>query len=154
MELLQQVRVIDPTQGIDRLRDVLIIEGKIKAIATQITDYPQETQIITGDDLILGTGLVDLYSHSGEPGNEARETLFDLAQAAAAGGFTQVGILPDTVPPIDNSEVLAAITQKSSYLKIVLSIDKERFSINRYQIFDRCIGEQVGDANVEDREKD
>ncbi len=117
MELLQQVRVIDPTQGIDRLADVLIIDGQIKAIATQITDYPQETQIITGDDLILGTGLVDLYSHSGEPGNEARETLFDLAQASAAGGFTQVGILPDTIPPIDNSEVLAAITQKSSYLK-------------------------------------
>lgn len=116
MELLQQVRVIDPTQGIDRWADVLIVEGKIKAIADKITDYPSASKIISGDELILGTGLVDLYSHSGEPGNESRETLLNLAQAAAAGGFTQIGILPDTVPRLDNAEVLAAITQKSSCL--------------------------------------
>ncbi|MBE9044202.1 dihydroorotase [Pleurocapsales cyanobacterium LEGE 10410] len=116
MELLRQVRVIDPVQKIDRLADVSIAEGKIQAIADQITDYPAQTQIISGAGLVLGTGLVDLYSHSGEPGNEARETLLDLAQAAAAGGFTQVGILPDTVPSIDNAEILAALNQKSQSL--------------------------------------
>ncbi|MGL6344583.1 MAG: dihydroorotase [Waterburya sp.] len=116
MELLQQVRVIDPSQGIDRLADVLIIEGKIKGIADRLTDYPPETEIISGNDLILGTGLVDLYSHSSEPGYESRESLLNLVQAAAAGGFTQVGILPDTTPRINNSEVLAALNQKSSYL--------------------------------------
>ncbi|MGL4884509.1 MAG: dihydroorotase, partial [Waterburya sp.] len=116
MELLQQVRVIDPSQGLDRLADVLIIEGKIKGIADRLTDYPSETEIISGNNLILGTGLVDLYSHSSEPGYESRESLLNLAQAAAAGGFTQVGILPDTTPRINNSEVLAALNQKSSYL--------------------------------------
>ncbi len=116
MELLQQVRVIDPSQGIDRLADVLIIEGKIKAIADHLTDYSLDTEIILGNDLILGTGLVDLYSHSSEPGYESRESLLNLAQAAAAGGFTQVGILPDTTPSIANGEVLAALNQKSSYL--------------------------------------
>jgi dihydroorotase len=116
MELLQQVRVIDPRQGVERLADVLIIEGKIKAIGDRLTDYPADTEIISGNDLILGTGLVDLYSHSSEPGNESRESLLNLAQAAAAGGFTQVGILPDTTPRIANGEVLAALTQKSSYL--------------------------------------
>lgn len=116
MELVQRVRVIDPTQGIDRLADVLIVDDKIKAIADKITDYPASTEVVSGDGLILGTALVDLYSHSGEPGNEARETLLDLAYAAAAGGFSQVGILPDTVPLLDNAEVLAAMAQKSSYL--------------------------------------
>jgi dihydroorotase len=116
MELLQQVRVIDPSQGIDRLGDVLIIEGKIQAIGDRLTDYPVDTEIISGNDLILGTGLVDLYSHSSDPGNESRESLLNLAQAAAAGGFTQVGILPDTTPRINNSEVLAALTQRSGYL--------------------------------------
>ncbi len=117
MELLQQVRVIDPAQEIDRLSDVLIEDGKIKQISDRLTDYPSQTQILSGHDLILGTGLVDLYSHSGEPGNEARETLLALAQAAAAGGFTQVGILPDTLPRIDNAEILAAVNQKSISLK-------------------------------------
>ncbi len=116
MELLQQVRVIDPSQGIDRQSDVLLVEGKIKAIADCLSEYPAQTQIISGRNLILGTGLVDLYSHSSEPGNEARESLSNLAQAAAAGGFTQVGILPDTVPRIDNLQVLTAIKQRSQYL--------------------------------------
>ena len=114
MELLQQVRVIDPEPGIDRLSDVLIVEGKIRQIEKQITDYPAQTQVISGQNLILGTGLVDLYSHSGEPGNETRETLLDLAQGAAAGGFTQVGILPDTQPRIDSRQTLTAVIQKSN----------------------------------------
>ncbi|MGF1589091.1 MAG: dihydroorotase [Pleurocapsa sp.] len=116
MELLQQVRIIDPTRKTDRLADVLLIDGKIKAIADQITDYPAQTSIISQSGLVLATGLVDLYSHSSEPGNEARETLLNLAQAAAAGGFTQVGILPDTFPSIDNVEVLTALKQKSELL--------------------------------------
>ena len=116
MELLQQVRVIDPWQQVDRLADVLIRSGKIVAIAGRISDYPRETSIVAGSGLVLGTGLTDLYSHSGEPGNEARETLLDLALSATAGGFTQVGILPDTLPPINNAATLAAITQKSSSL--------------------------------------
>ena len=116
MELLQQVRIIDPTQQVDQIADVLIIEGKIEAIAYNITDYPTETSVINQSGLVLGTGLVDLYSHSGEPGNESRETLLNLAQAAAAGGFTQSGILPDTIPLIDNLEILTAVRQKSNYL--------------------------------------
>ena len=116
MELLQQVRVIDPWQQIDRLADVLIGSGKIIAIADTISDYPQETSIVAGSGLVLGTGLTDLYSHSGEPGNEARESLLDLVRAATAGGFTEVGILPDTIPLINNAATLAAITQKSSVL--------------------------------------
>lgn len=118
MELLQQVRIIDPTQHRDTLADVLIIEGKIKDISERITNYPPQTSIINQSGLVLGTGLVDLYSHSSEPGNEARETLSDLARAAAAGGFTQVGILPDTIPAVDNKSVFTALKQKSDYLKI------------------------------------
>jgi dihydroorotase len=112
MELLQQVRVIDPVQQVDRLADVLINDGKIKLIDDRIADYPAEASIIQPSGLVLGTGLVDLYSHSSEPGNETRETLFQLSQAASSGGFTQIGILPDTIPAIDSAEVIAAIKQK------------------------------------------
>ena len=127
MELLQQIRLIDPTQGIDRLSDILIIEGKIEAIANSITEYPDQTQIVTGDGLILGTGLVDLYSHAQEPGNEGRESLLDLMRAATAGGFTQVGILPDTVPKIERIEILDAIAQKSNLLTQEQSLSQLHF---------------------------
>ena len=116
MELLQQVRLIDPTQGIDRLSDISIAAGKIKAISPKIAEYPSDTQIISGEGLIVGTGLVDLYSHTQEPGNESRESLSNLIEAAKAGGFVRVGILPDTIPRIDNIEVLAAIKSKSALL--------------------------------------
>ncbi|MEH2252985.1 dihydroorotase [Nostoc sp.] len=111
-ELLQQVRVIDPVSKIDELFDVLITDGYIQAVASHISDISSDTQIRDCQGLVLGTGLVDLYSHSGEPGFEERETLSSLLQAAAAGGFTRVNILPDTSPVIDNPALVAQLQQK------------------------------------------
>ncbi|BAY09499.1 dihydroorotase [Calothrix sp. NIES-2098] len=108
-ELLQQVRVIDPVSGTDQLADVLIADGDIQAIAAHISNISSETQIRDCRGLVLGPGLVDLYSHSGEPGFEERETLSSLLQAAAAGGFTRVSILPSTSPAIDNPALVAQL---------------------------------------------
>ncbi|MEH2295792.1 dihydroorotase [Nostoc sp.] len=111
-ELLQQVRVIDPVSEIDGLFDVLIADGYIQAVASRISDISSDTQIRDCQGLVLGTGLVDLYSHSGEPGFEERETLLSLLQAAAAGGFTRINILPDTSPAIDNPALVTQLQQK------------------------------------------
>ena len=111
-ELLQQVRVIDPVSEIDELFDVLIADGYIQAVASHISKINSDTQIRDCQGLVLGPGLVDLYSHSGEPGFEERETLLSLLQAAAAGGFTRVSILPDTSPVIDNPALVAQLQQK------------------------------------------
>lgn len=107
-ELLQQVRVIDPVSGTDQLADVLIADN-IQEIAPRISEISPDTQIRDCRGLVLGPGLVDLYSHSGEPGFEERETLLSFLQAAAAGGFTRVSILPDTSPPIDNPSLVAQL---------------------------------------------
>ncbi|QLE43341.1 dihydroorotase [Nostoc sp. C052] len=112
MELLQKVRVIDPVSEIDELFDVLITDGYIKAVASHISDISSDTKIRDCQGLVLGPGLVDLYSHSGEPGFEERETLSSFLQAAAAGGFTRVSILPDTYPVIDNPALVAQLQQK------------------------------------------
>ena len=111
-ELLKQVRVIDPVQKTDTVTDVLIIDGYIQEIVPQITDFSADTSIRDCQGLILGAGLVDLYSHSGEPGFEERETLSSLLQAAAAGGFTRVGVLPDTSPSIDKPALVAHLQQQ------------------------------------------
>ncbi|MDZ8136442.1 MAG: dihydroorotase [Nostoc sp. DedQUE04] len=107
IELLQKVRVIDPVSEIDELFDVLIADGYIREVASHISDISSDTQIKDCQGLVLGPGLVDLYSHSGEPGFEERETLLSFLQAAAAGGFTRVSILPDTSPVIDNPALVA-----------------------------------------------
>ncbi|RAM52995.1 MAG: dihydroorotase, partial [Hapalosiphonaceae cyanobacterium JJU2] len=111
-ELLKQVRIIDPISGTDKIGDVLIDTGYIQSVASSISDVPQDTNIRDCRRLVLGTGLIDLYSHSGEPGFEERETLSSLLQAAAAGGFTRISILPDTSPVVDNPAVVAQFWEK------------------------------------------
>lgn len=101
-ELLKQVRVIDPNNGQDRVADVLIIDGQLVAIEAQIFDYPEHSQIWDAQGMVLGPGLVDMYSHTGEPGFEERETIESLTEAAKAGGYTRLGILPQMLPPADN----------------------------------------------------
>jgi dihydroorotase len=116
-ELLQQVRVLDPVSGTDRLADVLITDGFIKAVETTISEIPADTLVRDCQGLILAPGLVDLYSHSGEPGFEERETWLSLIETAVAGGFTRLAILPDTGPAMDNPSGLAALNQMMQEIK-------------------------------------
>jgi dihydroorotase len=115
-ELLQQVRVVDSISQTDKVADVLLGESGnyriITSIADSVTELPPDTQVRDCRGLVLGNGLVDLYSHSGEPGFEERETLVSLMQSAKAGGFTRVCLLPDTSPAIDNSASVSQIHQK------------------------------------------
>ena len=99
--LLQQVRVIDPATQTDQIADVWIESGRFRAIAPRLDRPDSEVEIIDGTGKILAPGLVDLYSHSSEPGNEPRETLAALLAGAIAGGVTRLSILPDTDPPLD-----------------------------------------------------
>ncbi|MFN6558631.1 MAG: dihydroorotase [Nostoc sp. ChiSLP01] len=115
IELLQQVRVIDPVSETDEIFDVLIADGYIQAVASRISDISSDTQIRDCRGLVLGSGLVDLYSHSGEPGFEERETLVSLLQAAVAGGFTRVSLLPDTSPAIDNPALVVQLQQRGGH---------------------------------------
>ncbi|MEO1127559.1 MAG: dihydroorotase [Cyanobacteria bacterium J06639_16] len=106
--LIQQVRVLDPVSGTDRVGDVLIEAGVLSAIADQIPPSP-EAECIDGAGKIFAPALVDLYSHSGEPGYESRETLASLRQSAIAGGFSRVCLLPTTQPALDNPAVVGQI---------------------------------------------
>jgi dihydroorotase len=105
--LLKQARVLNPVYDTDQTADVLISDGTIAAVDDLITDIPPDTEVLDCTGLILAPGLVDLYSHSGEPGYEDRETLESLLQSAIAGGFTRLTLLPDTRPALDNPAELA-----------------------------------------------
>jgi dihydroorotase len=110
MQFLRQVRTIDPVAQTDQRCDVLLENGTIQAIGSNLMP-PPEAKIIEGEHLVFGPALVDLYSRSGEPGHESRETLEALAAAAVAGGFRQVNLLPTTEPAIDNSAIVTWLQQ-------------------------------------------
>ncbi|MEL6135977.1 MAG: dihydroorotase [Cyanobacteria bacterium J06628_6] len=104
--LIQSVHLIDPLGQTERVANVLLAEGQIQSIdgltADEIASLPQPPdRMIDGSGWVLGPGLIDLYSQSGEPGHESRETVQSLLASARAGGFTRVGILPTTVPAVD-----------------------------------------------------
>jgi len=107
-ELLRQVRLVDPASpgpAPPEPTDVLVVDGQIQAVgpglAPDSVDIGSSVRVIPGDGRWLLPGLVDLYSHSREPGHEADETLESLLQAAQAGGITRLGVLPTTVPALD-----------------------------------------------------
>ena len=114
-QFFQKIRILDPLSGIDQISDVLLDQGIITHIEDNIILDNEQTKVIDGTGLILATGLVDLYSSSGEPGYEERETLKSLSEASIAGGFTRVGILPQTNPVIDNSSMVLWIKSKTAH---------------------------------------
>ena len=115
-QLLQQVRVIDPIHQTDRTADVWLRGDKIQGIEAHFEPIPAETTVIDAQGLIFAPGLVDLYSYSGEPGYEERETFQTLGASAIAGGFSQVAILPNMQPSLDNPSTLTLIQQKLAHL--------------------------------------
>ncbi|MEM6713732.1 MAG: dihydroorotase [Cyanobacteria bacterium P01_C01_bin.147] len=104
--LLRQVRVVDPTTGTDQIQDVLISGDRFSAVAPALDINTEHLDVIDGTGKVLVPGLVDLYSHSSEPGYESREPLAALMAGAIAGGFTRLAILPDTDPALDNPGAL------------------------------------------------
>jgi dihydroorotase len=104
--LLRAVRVLDPIRHTDGIADVLIQDGTLAALAPTL-DAPAGVPQQDCTGWVLGPGLVDLYSHSGEPGHEPRETVASLVQGAIAGGFTRLTLLPNTDPPVDNGTTAA-----------------------------------------------
>ncbi|HKQ40583.1 MAG TPA: dihydroorotase [Verrucomicrobiae bacterium] len=118
--LLAGGRVIDPSQGIDRVTDVLLRDGKVAALgegATVQSDNRIDRLDVSG--MVVCPGLIDLHVHLREPGQSAKETMASGTAAAARGGFTTVVCMPNTSPAIDNPSTVALIREKADREGIV-----------------------------------
>ncbi|TWU14034.1 Dihydroorotase [Symmachiella macrocystis] len=92
-------RVIDPSQGIDTVADLVLQDGKVVSIGTSSAAADIE---IDATDMIVCPGLIDMHVSLREPGFEEDETIATGAAAALAGGITSVACMPDTQPVVDN----------------------------------------------------
>ena len=116
--LLKGGQILDPLTKTNVKRDILIKDGKIKAIGK--VKSSKSAQIIDCKDLIITHGFCDVHAHFREPGREDKETLETGSMAALAGGFTRVCVMPNTNPPIDSPEVIRYIVDRSEECPIYI----------------------------------
>src|SRR5437588_7339314 len=109
--LIRNGRVIDPATGTDRIADVLIADGRIAGIDTNLS-APGATVFDAGG-MIVSPGFIDLHVHLREPGQESSETIETGTKSAARGGFTAVCCMPNTKPVHDNASITRFIVDKA-----------------------------------------
>ena len=109
--LVRGGRIVDPAQGIDRVSDLLIEDGTIAAIHTQIAR--EDAQVIDAAGLVVCPGFIDLHCHLREPGFEYKETIATGTLAAARGGFTTVCAMPNTSPVMDTRATVEFVLSKA-----------------------------------------
>ena len=113
--LIKNATIIDPNSiHNNKVRDILINNGVIKTIETNIKISEKDQIVINEDNLHVCPGLMDFSVDFSEPGEEQKETLISGCKSAIAGGFTAVGIQPTFHPPRDNK---GAINYVSSSVK-------------------------------------
>ena len=96
-KILTNVRIIDPSQKIDEIGNIIIDEkGKIKSIGkrTKTSDVSKTAKKIDLKGNIAIPGIVDMKAFVGEPGFEYKENFRTLSQAALAGGVTSIVTMP------------------------------------------------------------
>jgi dihydroorotase len=111
-------RVIDPARSFDAQADVLISDGKIARIEAGIA-VGRDVRVIQVNDLWVVPGLIDLHSHLREPGQEYKEDIATGTAAAAAGGFSAVCAMPNTVPPNDTRAVTELMVRRAREVGVV-----------------------------------
>ena len=121
--LIRQARIIDrssPHNG--AIRDILVDKGRITAIAETLDQAldQQADKILEQRGLHISPGWVDIFSHFCDPGYEHKETLESGAAAAAAGGYTDVFVLPNTRPVVDSKSQVEYIRRIASVLPVAI----------------------------------
>ncbi len=110
--LIKGGRLIDPSQGIDDIRDLLIEDGAVKGLAEHI-DPPEQAEVIDATGMVVSPGFIDVHCHLREPGFEDKETIATGTLAAARGGFTTVCAMPNTNPTMDTAATLEYVLRKA-----------------------------------------
>jgi len=110
--LIQNGRVIDPSQKMDRMTNVLIDNGQIAGY--DVAANGQDT-IIDAAGKIVSPGLIDMHVHLREPGREEDETIATGTASAVAGGFTSIACIPNTEPPLDTRATVEFVRHQAEF---------------------------------------
>ena len=103
--LIANGHLIDPADGQNSGKNLLIENGRVSAWLGPKDEAPGDTEVFDASGLIVAPGFIDMHVHLREPGQEHKETIATGCSAAAAGGWTSVCPMPNTNPVNDNAAI-------------------------------------------------
>ena len=109
--LIRGGRVLDPASGRDEVADVLLADGRVEAVGSQLAAADAEVVDATG--CWVAPGFIDLHAHLREPGQEYKEDIASGGRSAAAGGFTSIACMANTNPVNDDPSVTDYILERA-----------------------------------------
>ncbi|MBO6906085.1 MAG: dihydroorotase, partial [Parvibaculum sp.] len=114
-------RLIDPASGYDEKGNLLVEDGMIADLGSQLFSdgLPEGVEVVDCGGKVLAPGLIDCRVFTGEPGAEHRETLALSSKAAAAGGVTTMIVMPNTDPVIDDVALVDFIERRARDTAVV-----------------------------------
>ncbi len=115
--LIKNGYLLDPATGTEGLSDLLIENGIIKEIKTNINTKAE--QVIDAKGYYVMPGFIDLHVHLREPGYEYKETVATGSMAAARGGYTTICPMPNTKPAIDSKQMVEKLVKKAEEVAVV-----------------------------------
>lgn len=113
--LIRNGRIIDPSQRIDRVGNVLLRAGEVVGIDVEASS--SDTQVIDATNKLVCPGLIDINTQLQEPGWEEDETIATGTAAALAGGFTSIACGPNSDPAIDSQASVQFVQHQASIAK-------------------------------------
>ena len=105
--------VIDPAQGVNAGKSLLIEDGRVAGFLERGEAAPEGAEVFDATGLVVAPGFIDLHTHLREPGQEYKETIRTGAAAAVAGGWTSVCAMPNTDPINDSAAVTRFIIEQA-----------------------------------------
>ena len=121
-------RIVDPAAGRDEIGDLYIHKG---VIAPTPAKPPADAEIFEAKGLVVVPGFIDLHVHFREPGGEEAETIETASRAAARGGFVAAVAMPNTRPPLDTPERVAACKACGERVGLIHVMPSASFSVGR-----------------------
>ena len=106
--VIRGAHALDPSTGLDGITDVRLSDGRIAEVGEGL----RGTRSLDADGLYLFPGFVDVHAHWRTPGREDEETIETGSEAAAAGGFSSVVMMPNTDPVVDRPVVVSGLVRR------------------------------------------
>ncbi|MDQ2720767.1 MAG: dihydroorotase [Bacteroidota bacterium] len=115
--LIKNATLLSPTSPFhNKILDIFIDDGIISKVGNNLENSADK--IIEIKNLCVSSGWVDCFANFCDPGQEFKETLETGANAAAAGGFTEVMLIPNTQPLVYSKSQVEYLMQKSKALPV------------------------------------